>query len=56
MKNNSHKKRVYQDNFIKHWCCSSHNHPKGWKWWKKHNRKITRLKLKQEISQGLFKI
>lgn len=53
MKNNNHKKRVFQDNFIKNWCCSSHNHPKGWSWWKKHNRKITRLKTKQELSQGL---
>ena len=36
MKNNSHKKIVYQDNFIKHWCCSSRNHPSGWSWWKRH--------------------
>lgn len=52
MKNNNHKKRVFQDNFIKHCCCSSTNHPKGWHWWKKHNRKLNRIKLKEELKKG----
>lgn len=47
MKNNNHKKLVYQDNFIKRFCCSSDNHPSGWKWWKRKNRKLTRIKLKE---------
>jgi len=51
MKNNLHKKRVFQDNFIKHWCCSAINHPEGWHWWKKKNRKINRLKLKRELEK-----
>ena len=51
MKNNNHKKMVFQDNFVKHWCCSSDNHPQGWSWWKKHNRKTTRLKLKREAGE-----
>jgi hypothetical protein len=50
-KNNNHKKEVYQDNFIKRFCCSSRNHPQGWRWWKKHNRKLTRNKLKKELDK-----
>lgn len=49
MKGNQHKKMVFQDNFIKHWCCSAKNHPEGWRWWKKKNRKKTRQKLKKEL-------
>ena len=48
-KGNSHKKLVFQDNFVKHWCCSSHNHPKGWRWWKKHVRRQVRKKQALEI-------
>ena len=54
MKNNSHKKRVFQDNFIKHWCCSSSNHPSGWGWWKKHNRKVNRRRLKNEMHKDVM--
>jgi len=43
------KKEVFQDNFIKHWCCSSHNHPQGWRWYKKKNRKKFRRKMKKEL-------
>lgn len=49
MKNNEHKKRVFQDNFIKRFTCSAKNHPQGWSWYKKHNRKLNRLKLKNEL-------
>ena len=48
-KNNSHKKRVFQDNFIRKWTTSAHNHPSGWKWWKRRTRKITRKQLKKEL-------
>lgn len=48
MKNNDHKKIVWQDNFIKRWTCSAKNLPQGWAWWKKHNRKVTRQKQKKE--------
>ena len=43
------KKEIFQDNFIKHWTCGAKNHPQGWSWWKKHNRKLLRLKLKGDI-------
>lgn len=49
MKNKSYKKYVFQDNFIKRWCCSAENHPEGWSWWKRHNRKIQRKRLKHEL-------
>jgi hypothetical protein len=51
MKNNQHKKYVFQDNFIKRYCCSAINHSEGWAWWKRHNRKITRKRLKEEIKE-----
>lgn len=47
-KGNLQKKLVFQDNFIKHWCCSSRNHPEGWAWWKKHNRRLFRKKMKDQ--------
>ena len=49
MKGNQHNKLVFQDNFIKHWTTSADNHPEGWHWWKKKNRKKTRLKLKKDL-------
>jgi len=52
-KGNPQKKEVFQDNFIKHWCCSAVNHPEGWSWWKKRNRKIFRLKDKQKLQKEL---
>lgn len=45
---NLDKKRVFQDNFIKDWCCSAKNHPEGWHWWKWKNRKRARQKRKNE--------
>ena len=44
-----HKRKAWQDNFIKHWCKSSHNHPEGWRWWKQHTRKQCRLQEKKEM-------
>lgn len=51
MKNNSHKKRTFEDRFIKRWCCSAINHPEGWAWWKRRNRKQNRIKLKKELKE-----
>lgn len=48
-KGNPQKKEVWQDNFIKHWCCSSGNHPEGWHWWKKRTRKKFRRKMKNQL-------
>lgn len=46
-KNNLHKKVVRQDNFRERWCCSSGNHPEGWTWWKRKNRKKTRRRMER---------
>lgn len=48
-KSNNHKKKIFQDNFIKHWCCSAHNHPKGWHWYKRYNRKLLRKHERKEL-------
>ena len=53
-KGNIQKKIVFQDNFIKHWCCSAENHPEGWHWWKKKNRKAVRRKMKDELKKEQF--
>ena len=48
-KGNLHKKETFQDNFIKHWCCSAQNHLQGWKWWKRKTRKDFRRKMKKDL-------
>ena len=48
MTERSTKKDAFLDRFIKRYCCSSHNHPKGWSWWKGKNRRDRRRKLKNE--------
>jgi len=53
MKRSLDKKRVFQDNFIKRWCCSAVNHPEGWAWWKRKNRKRTRQKRKEETRKEI---
>lgn len=50
-KGNPQKKETFQDNFIKHWCCSAKNHPEGWHWWKKKTRKDFRRKDKKELNK-----
>ena len=50
-KGNPQKKATFQDNFIKHWCCSSGNHPEGWSWWKRKTRKDFRRISKKEIDK-----
>lgn len=56
-KGNPQKKMIFQDNFIKNWCCSSTNHPEGWSWYKRKNRKLFRIKdkeiLEKEIEEAL---
>ena len=53
-KGNPQKKEVFQDNFIKNWCCSSKNHPEGWSWWKKKNRKKFRLIDKKNLEKEIL--
>lgn len=55
-KNNNHKKRVFQDNFIHKWTTSAHNHPSGWSWWKRRTRKLTRKQLKKELQRDAEEI
>lgn len=55
-KGNPQKKMIFQDNFIKKWCCSSTNHPEGWSWWKKKNRKDFRRKMKDELKKSQIDI
>ena len=52
-KGNPQKKMIWQDNFIKHWCCSAENHPEGWSWWKRKNRKDFRHKMKRELQKEI---
>ena len=56
MKGNPQKKEVFQDNFIKRWCCSAGNHPQGWSWWKKNSRKAFRNKQKKELQNEIKEI
>lgn len=47
------KKQAFLDRFIKNWCCSADNHPEGWAWWKKFNRKQTREAYKRELRKEI---
>ena len=53
MKNNDYKKQAFLDHFIKDWCCSADNHPEGWAWWKKFNRKQTRQSYKEQLRKEI---
>ncbi len=51
-KNNIHKRRntkTTPDKFIKHFCCSAHNHPSGWRWWSRKARRNIRRQEKEEL-------
>ena len=54
MKNNDYKKQAFLDRFIKRWCCSADNHPEGWRWWKRFNRKQTRIAYKRELERDIY--
>ena len=45
----STKNKAFLDRFIKRYTCSARNHPKGWAWYKRRNRKDVRLALKKEL-------
>lgn len=49
MSKRSTKKIAFLDRFIKRWCCSSRNHPEGWKWWKRKTRRDIRRRLKEDM-------
>ena len=52
-KGNPQKKETFQDNFIKHWCCSAENHPEGWSWWKRKARKDFRRADKRNLNKEI---
>ena len=52
MSKKSTKNIAFLDRFVKRRCKSSHNHPKGWAWWKRKYSKDVRRKLKQEVNLG----
>ena len=49
MKSNIHKKETFEDRFDRKWACWVENHPKAWRFWKRRNNKIFRLKSKKEV-------
>lgn len=53
MKNNSYRKQTFLDHFIKAYCCSGHNHPEGYRWWKKKCSKDFRRRDKGTIRKEL---
>ena len=53
MKGNPQKKRVFQDNFIKRFCCSARNHPEGWRWYKRKTRKVFRKRMKEDLRRDM---
>jgi len=53
MKGNPQKKRVFQDNFIKRFCCSARNHPEGWRWYKRKARKVFRKRIKEDLRRDM---
>ena len=53
MKNNDYKKQAFLDRFIKKYCCSAENHPEGWSWWRRHNRKQTREAYKRQLREEI---
>lgn len=50
----STKNQAFLDRFIKKFTCSARNHPEGWAWWKKRNRKDVRNKLKEELKREII--
>ena len=55
IKGNPHKKMTFEDRFLRDFVCSKENHPEGWAWWKKKNRKDFRRKWKKETKNEIEK-
>jgi len=49
----STKNKAFLDRFIKRYTCSARNHPEGWAWYKKKNRKDVRRALKSELKEDV---
>jgi len=47
MKGNIHKKMTFEDRFARKYSCWAKNHRKAWHFWKRRNRKLFRLKMKE---------
>ena len=48
-----HRKLTFEDRFYRHWCCGKINHNSAWSKDKRRNRKLYRLRLKEELRQEL---
>lgn len=46
MKSNIHKKLTFEDKFSSKYACWVKNNRNAWHFWKRRNRKLSRLKIK----------
>ena len=56
MKSNIHKKMTFEDRFYRNYCCGKQNHNSGWSKDKHRNRKLFRLKEKEELRKELEEV
>lgn len=49
MANNLHKKETFEDKFDRKYACWVQNNPKTWRFWKRRNRKLFRIRKRQEL-------
>lgn len=47
MKSNIYKKMTFEDKFARKYTCWKKNSPKAWRFWKRRNRKLLRVKMKE---------
>ena len=48
MKSNIHKKMTFEDKFDRKYACWVKNNRKAWRFWKRRNRKLFRIKINKE--------
>ena len=49
MKTTIHKKETFEDRFDRKYACWVENHPKAWRFWKRRNNKLFRIKKRREL-------
>ena len=49
MKSNIHKKMTFEDKFDRKCACWLKNNRKAWRYWKRRNRKLFRIKINKEM-------
>lgn len=50
----STKDMAFLDRFIKRFTCSARNHPEGWAWYKRKNRRDVRRRLKKQTQRFIY--